>query len=364
MKKILLSMAMCLMVSAIKAQVTDVVTLTHEGATTNFSGVEAFVKAVAASADGDLITLSAGKFKGTTVNKSLNIRGNGVEPLDQATIIETTTTLEKSADENEDNHWLNIEGIKFTGDVLLQRPTNTTDLNILKDLKMVKCDLNVFSSAEYYPNGAYYGTTKNATFIQCRILGSATIFNTSEVSFVNSIVKNPGFARGTGDQVNNPTINYKNSVVIFGTTPLGTSYVNAFNSILLFNITALVGGYQGRDHYCIFPSTVMTENCILTGYLVDETQSDLLFTGGISHNNSQWKPITEVFKTLTEYKNFDPENDYAINSLELKGTDGTEVGIYGGFLPYSNIVTYPRFGNFTVAEKAENGKLEVNITVE
>ena len=60
------------------------------------------------------------------------------------------------------------------------------------------------------------------------------------------------------------------------------------------------------------------------------------------------------------------ENDYALteSAQAFLGTDGTQVGIYGGAAPYTSTVSYPRFKTFKVADKAVNGKLSVEIATE
>lgn len=78
MKKYYLLIVMSFAALGVMAQTSLVATLTHAGVTTEYYGEKAFVTAVEASVDGDLITLSEGLFTGPTINKSLNIRGNGV----------------------------------------------------------------------------------------------------------------------------------------------------------------------------------------------------------------------------------------------------------------------------------------------
>ena len=46
------------------------------------------------------------------------------------------------------------------------------------------------------------------------------------------------------------------------------------------------------------------------------------------------------------------------------GTDGTEVGIYGGLLPYNSTPSYPQITKMNVANKTTaDGKLSVEIEV-
>ena len=163
------------------AQTSLVATLTHAGVTTEYYGENAFVKAVEASVDGDLITLSEGLFKGTTINKSLNIRGNGVG----STLITSEVILDKSADEDEANHWLNIEGITFNADILVQKPSSYGEPYVVKNLCMKRCDINKFA----FIDANYHSTLKNCSFINCRITNAIALYNVCEVSFINSIVK-------------------------------------------------------------------------------------------------------------------------------------------------------------------------------
>ena len=145
MKKYYLLIVMSFAALGVMAQTSLVATLTHAGVTTEYYGEKAFVTAVEASVDGDLITLSEGLFTGPTINKSLNIRGNGVG----STVITSNVTLDKSADEDEANHWLNIEGITFNADIRIKGP-GSTEPYVVKDLCMKKCDIKNFGFEEYY----------------------------------------------------------------------------------------------------------------------------------------------------------------------------------------------------------------------
>lgn len=357
MKKLISLVIMCLASMSMMAQTSLVATLTHEGASSEFYGQAALVDAVNAAVDGDLITLSAGIFSGTTINKSLNIRGNGAEPAEQATVINTKVILEKSADENEANHWLNIEGIYFNCEVNIQRPTNTTDLNVLKDLCMKKCTIKSFSSVEYYPDRVYYGTLRNASFINCRITDGCTIMNESEASFINSIVFGYKFYAGNGGQTNNPKATMYNSVLITNSDAKSVTYLNSVNSIIV-----IYCGSTKSETYA-FPSTFSSTNSIITGF---QYSSYGISFANCHSVNTEWKPMEEVFSTLTNYRALDMENDYALTEAAqaFLGTDGTQVGIYGGSMPYTSTVSYPRFKTFKVAEKAVDGKLSVEIATE
>lgn len=349
MKKYYLLIVMSFAALGVMAQTTLVATLTHAGVTTEYYGEKAFVTAVEASVDGDLITLSEGLFTGPTINKSLNIRGNGVG----STQITSDVILDKSADENEENHWLNIEGITFNADIRIKGP-GSREPYVVKDLCMKKCDIKNFDFDDYYSDGYYRSTLKNCSFINCRITNDIKIRNVCEVSFINSIVR--GYSCSGGEQVLNPKVNMLNCVIITNTAPDGVTYLNAKNSVLLINAT----DYRTYS----FPLTVSFQNCVISGHIAEQNAVQSFFINGIEHDKTIWMPMEDVFATLTEYHLYDATNDYQLKKITSEEVDGTLLGIYNGNVPYTSTVTYPHFTTFNVAEKAVDGKLSVEVATE
>ena len=354
MKRYYLLIVMSFAALGVMAQTTLVATLTHAGVTTEYYGEKAFVTAVEASVDGDLITLSEGLFTGSTINKSLNIRGNGVG----STVITSNVTLDKSADEDEANHWLNIEGITFNADIKIKVPSNKEELYVVKDLCMKKCDIKNFGFESYYYNGDYYySTLKNCSFINCRITNDIQMRNVCEVSFINSIVKGYNYqASKYGEQETNPKVNMLNCVIITNTAPDRVTYLNAKNSVLLIS----VNNYRAYS----FSPTVSFQNCVISGYIDSPSAVDSFFLNGIPHDKTIWMPMEEVFATLTDYRSYDATNDYQLKEITSEEVDGNLLGIYNGEVPYTSTVTYPHFTTFNVAEKAVDGKLSVEVATE
>jgi len=74
--------------------------------------------------------------------------------------------------------------------------------------------------------------------------------------------------------------------------------------------------------------------------------------------------MNTVFKTFngsTEGENFELLDSIATNCL---GTDGTQIGIYGGAMPFDPHVTSPLIKRINVANRSTaDGKLEVDIEV-
>lgn len=352
MKKYYLLIVMSFAALGVMAQTTLVATLTHAGVTTEYYGEKAFVTAVEASVDGDLITLSEGLFKGTTINKSLNIRGNGVG----STQITSDVILDKSADENEENHWLNIEGITFNADIRIKGP-GSREPYVVKDLCMKKCDIKNFGFDDYYSDGYYRSTLKNCSFINCRITDGIGLHNVEEVSFINSIVKGYYFSNSSyGGQETNPKVNMLNCVIITDKSPASVTYLNAKNSVLLIS----VNNYRAYS----FSPTVSFQNCVISGYIDSPDAVKSFFLNGIPHDKTIWMPMEEVFATLTEYRLYDATNDYQLKKITSEEVDGNLLGIYNGEVPYTSTVTYPHFTTFNVAEKAVDGKLSVEVATE
>ena len=350
MKKYYLIIVMCFAALGVMAQTSLVATLTHDGVTTEYYGQNAFVSAVAASVDGDLITLSEGLFTGTTINKSLNIRGNGVG----STVIISDVTLDKSADEDEANHWLNIEGITFNADIMLQKPTGT-ELYVVKDLCMTKCDINAFySDSYYYSSNYYYSTLKNCSFINCRITNSITLYNVCEVSFINSIVK--GYTYKYSVQETKPTVKMLNCVIIINDIPPKVNFLNAVNSVYIANVP--------KNNSAIFNNSNSFQNCVITGYAYSTAQRNEFFNDGIPHDKTIWMFMNEVFATLTEFINYDATNDYQLKEITTEEVDGNLLGIYNGTHPYTSTVTYPHFTTVNVAGKPVDSKLSVEVATE
>ena len=77
------------------------------------------------------------------------------------------------------------------------------------------------------------------------------------------------------------------------------------------------------------------------------------------------KEYTDVFKTYTGTYNDDENFELTDVAKEAyKGIGGTEVGIYGGNMPFSTTPTNPQITKCNVAAKSTaDGKLSVDITV-
>lgn len=122
----------------------------------------------------------------------------------------------------------------------------------------------------------------------------------------------------------------------------------------------------GNSEYknCIIMTTQRPDNTItMYNNLVIDTDNNYFYA--ISNNtNIRVEETDERTKNLFGYSD---DNDYKLTDEAkaiMKGTDGTEVGIYGGSLPYDPTPTNPQITKFNVASKTTaDGKLSVDIEV-
>lgn len=306
-----------------KAQSSLLATLNHEGTISTFYGTNALIQAHAAAADGDVITLSSGTFQSVNITKAVTLRGAGMV-LDAATQTEPTVLANEFSINisDETTQRLTIEGI-YTN--------QTVTINKLKNAMFLKDRFRYFS----FPGSAY---GKDLTFIHCRITESyyGTNYSNNSAVFQNCIV------RGMN----------------------GKNYI--FNNCLFLANTNTSNSHCGNSEY---------RNCIiLNSGSINSTSTYYnnlycKFSGSYSFNvpnntNVEVAKDNEAIKNLFGYSD---DNEYKLTEAAkalIKGTDGTEVGIYGGSLPYDPTPTNPQISKFNVAAKTTaDGKLSVDIEV-
>lgn len=324
MKKfiVLFVAVMAMFATTAKAQSSLLATLNHEGTISTFYGTNALQQAHAAAADGDVITLSSGTFQSVNITKAVTLRGAGMA-LDAATQTEPTVLANDFTINipDETTQRLTIEGI-YTN----QKVT----INKLKNAMFLKDRIRYF-----YITGDGYG--KDLTFIHCRITEKYSGNNDSN----NSAVFQNCLVRGMA----------------------GNNYI--FNNCLFLADTNGNNSHSGNSEYrnCIILNSISTYStstyynnlyCILSGYSFNVT----------NNTNVKVAEDNEAIKNLFGYSD---DNEYKLTEAAkalIKGSDGTEVGIYGGSLPYDPTPTNPQISKFNVAAKTTaDGKLSVDIEV-
>lgn len=313
MKKLFTLFAMLACVAVASAQHRLVATLSHNDTVSVYYGKSAFYYAYQASVDGDIITLSSGVFDATSIEKSIIIRGAGMEQ-DTVNNIAPTIISGSSMRYNICESPI-LEGIRMNCEFFVKSGKCFSG-------KFTKCIINCFHA---YSNDSYTNIWE-AEFIQCKIekllvYGKATVIN----SYVGSL-------SGTISE-----LSMTNCVV-------GGLWRDIENTIFA-NCVLLHDNVVG-----ILPSSNMAYNCICV-------YEDVFANLDVNTNNAR-VGVGVAFKDTGFYELQD--------SVKTKylGTDGTEVGIYGGPAPFNPTKTsYPRIEKFSVSQMNENGEVKVDVKV-
>lgn len=328
MKKLFLSIvAAMIAATATFAQSSMLATLSHDGEISTFYGATALRDAHNAAAHGDIITLSSGSFVSVNITKAITLRGAGCEINTKLQIEPTVITGDFTINIADDiTERLTIEGI-YHNHILYYRG-NLKNATFIKDrFKQISCSNS--------------GTLKNATFIHCRVAEELYLYSNSTASCVNCVVWYPY------------SYNSSNSNFEFQNCVIKGDYLSNINSSSFKNCV-LIGGYE-NDY---IQSSCVAYNCIGIG-------NNNIFKNMPNQSNAI-KSYTEVFKTLTGSSYNDSELFELTDDAKttLLGIDGTQVGIYGGNMPFDSTPTNPQITKCNVAAKSTaDGKLSVDITV-
>lgn len=301
------------------AQSSQMATLLHDGSITNYYSATAFINALDAAVDGDVISLSSGSFTGKDINKNISIRGvgftvQGYNENENPTILTGNFTITNPISEK---NQLTIEGIINNGTMYLSSPGGFTAL---------KCQF-----AKIYSYDLQEPT--DVSFIHC-VIDDINTSNTSKsftLNIINSVLRNVKISSHTNVQ-------YTNSVAIMDQT---VSNSTVTNSILTLNKTSNLN------------NTSLGNSCHVTNSIIIGCEKSYATGSGNKHLPAGTQVFSDgrFYELNGEYKDF-------------KGIDGTEVGIHGGNMPFTPITSRPRITKFNVSGKTtSDGKLSVEIEV-
>lgn len=329
MKKIItLCVALCATIATYAQQ--QLATLNHNDTITVFSGIDALVNAHTAAVNGDVITLSSGYFNSTTITKAITIRGAGMA-IDS--VAGTTPTVLNGTlgigVPNDTLHHLTIEGISI--------PNSFIVCTVAYRPQFIKCKIYWFS------HNNSQSTIQNVSMVNCIVQNTSV----SNVQYVNSVVFSVG-STVTGCTFNNCVAGVGNVASHTCTNSILFAAINydgqpSYSSNYCVGITPYSFWGANNSHSCNYydPSTLTNNN----------------------RNYSGNTAFSSVFKTFRG--NFvDGENYELLDNSTLLGSDGTQVGIYGGVMPFNPYVRHPRIGRCNVANRSTaDGKLSVDIEV-
>jgi len=327
MKKLLLSVVAMMVATISYAQDGLVATLSHGSDISMYYGVTALQQAEAAATSGDVINLSGGSFNVDkfTITKAITLRGAGIDS-ETPTYIIGNFTIEIPTD---DANQFIMEGIRCQSTMA----TKGTFANPY----FVKCQFNSVSNAKDNDN------VKNIMFVNCKITGNINVGANDTYSFVNCFVNN--------------MTQYEAATATFSNCVIEKAEVAYMRQSQFFNCIFVAP----NGNNWVLPNTSQATNCICINYY---NNIDIFRDLSVRHNCSV-ATFQDVFKTFTG--SYSDEETFELTETAKTtylGTDGLEIGLYGGLQPYNSTPSYPLITTMNVdKETTPEGKLGVTIEV-
>jgi len=312
--------AACVMSVCAQAQDVQMATLQHGEQMTAYYGPEAFIQAMAGAQQGDLISLSAGTFYSAKVDKAVTIQGAGyVQDAANGryrTVIEGDLDVEVPAGQT----GFCLEGV-YSNNTLRFRDIAQFEVKKLRIRSVDFWDWN---------NNEQQGT--NGLFDQCRI-ETLQLRNSQNILVQNSLCY-------VIDSSNQATVSVRNCTVLYATS----CSANITNSII-----AWPNG--GTSFY----------NNVTCGEINSQVQDG-------NKRIENWDTYLGIFTNPSRADSFNDDYDYRLTAAaasQYLGNDGTQVGMYGGAKPFTDVPTNPQITQKEVAPQSDaNGKLQVKFTIE
>ena len=323
MKRIIFAICTILCANVLFAQ-EQLATLKHNGNISVYYGANAFVEAYNAATNGDIITLSDGTF-----NSPLS--GNNPAPI--------------------------TKGITLRGNVA--QPDSVRGTQGTYFLTQIKVE-NLGDSASFEAEGIFFQDFQ--------------VSSSYDIKLTNCCVENIN-AGGCGLQARNCIIKGGNSYSGGNTHPhnftncvLGSFYNGVFHVLPGYSILTnciIKGGDIGSS------SNSLYNNCIIiaenTNNNMRQTCNNSILCGwsNLPGTTNVAMEVSDVFETWDgEPFSFDP-NTYKLKANvanSVLGNDGTQVGIFGGDIPFSLTPSYSVIKRLDVPNRTdENGMLNIDV---
>ena len=311
----------------------QIATLLHGNDLTVYYGADAFIEAYTIAETGDIITLSGGTFNGCDIDKAVTIHGAG--PVYDSIMMTDPTKLVGHIhfSGGSDTEHIIIDGVHFD---------NTIYYNNVSFAEFNHCI--IYSGFYSHDNS---GSANNLRFTNCRIW-TFKFDNATNIVFVNSVAYSNSHFNNQATEKN--IIAYNSYISFWKDTSSSNNQPKCCvftNCILCINDSASIPSSSCTLNNCI---------CITNGkgsllqYAIDyncievETDGEVFISGW----NTQYNP----FILLDEIAN------------SIVGTDGTQVGIYGGICPWTDRPNHMIMRRCTVGSRTtDDGHLSVDIEV-
>ena len=334
-KKLLMLVVAVISATATFAQNNSIATLNHGGNISVFYGLEALKQAFASAEAGDAITLSSGKFNAVDITKPVILRGAGMSTLSDSISSHEPTIIQG-------NFNINISDT-ISGRLMIESiysNSTITNSGALKSAQFMKCRFNTF-------NQSSSGKMTATSFIHCRISNQFKATKAdivSDATFINSIIRQPYCSSSFNIEFDNCFIRMGGTIEICDKAYYKNTIIHSIAS------GAIPSSCRAVNSVCIGTSIFGNMSSInsTNKYVADKTT--LFKSYNVVSNNS-----------IADVTTFELTDTAAATYL---GTDGTQVGIYGGNLPYDENPIVPQITKCNVASKSTaDGKLSVDIEV-
>lgn len=359
MKRLIFLAILLVMAVGLRAQQTQVATLLHNGEITVFYNADGLEKAYAASVDGDVITLSSGQFNAVNLNKNITVRGAGmgVKDADGTSSAPTILTGDFTVGAKDTaGNCLTLEGLQHNSEMKFASP--------LRGANFYKCYFNKVADARVGSNPGSTAKYQHLTFLHCNINSIDLSLGYTQrqlvlvdINFVNCVLRGFVYPYRTNSDTNSVNYSFTNCTVYIHINGSSSTVHHCMftNSILYNNATTS----PTSSAYLKLGETSMAYHCIYLTSNPYDTQKNNPFVNGSANGNNTYIPFfsESPFKEDSFYSLIDKLKAY-------KGTDGKEVGIHGGSLPFSPRTSNPQIVKFDVAPRTtRDGKLSVDIEV-
>lgn len=338
MKKLAIVLLIAICSSAANAQTS--IAVNHNGDDKFYSTLDS---AVVNSATGDVINIPGGAFSlnGTLViNKEIHLIGVGHHPDSTAatgrTLLNGSISIQNGASNG------SISGILLNGNIEIGR-TDVAD--VVTNFTIERCN---FRTLNFNKNGSQNNGCTNF-IIKENIINSGVNGNYSyNNTFFNNAIPSTVSSFNRGNV-------FKNNII----SDIRDVSASIIENNIIFNC------YSPWYPACY---SVFVDNCSISNNMTlysiyNDSQNNNL------SSNIVISKISDIFINPTCLNPNSTNPDFRIlptSPTNNKGTDGTDVGLYGGVFPWKDgsLPSNPHIQKCTISGKTDNsGKLQVNITV-
>lgn len=298
------------------AQDVMIATLQHGETMSAFYGPDALSAALESAQQGDVISLSPGTFNAATITKGVTIQGAGYKWDPENNRYRTSIKNDLYINLQQGQSGLTLEGLWIENSIRYENEVNQLAIRKSKVYGI------------YYQEGA---SINNFAIDQCKI------YETSLSNVQNCYIKN--------------------SVLYSLNATVSTSTIMADHCDILYS--SGVGTFKNCIFYSIYTTECLVEKCV---YYSGDYKFE---TGNRRLSYEEWQTFFKKGEDDWSSYNFDTATFELSNPSVFMGNDGTQVGIYGGETPFSDVPTNPQITKKEIAKQATaEGKLSVKITVE